>query len=187
MLSKKLNVKEADGAKKIDVSLVPGAACREMALAMMAGKLKPGRWAYNWRRGGAIKRRTYLAAALRHIQADLDGEDLDKEMTELLGRPVTHRGAALACLGILADAAEFGKIIDDRPSSEYDRENCSQPTQPSISTPVAPVVQSLREATELSRRYWLDPLSPGAREELDRDQDRLDREWALAATQSVIE
>lgn len=187
MSSEKLNVKEADGAKKIDVSLVPGAACREMALAMMAGKLKPGRWAYNWRRGGAIKRRTYLAAALRHIQADLDGEDLDKEMTELLGRPVTHRGAALACLGILADAAEFGKIIDDRPSSEYDRENCSRPTQPSASIPAAPVAQSFREATALSRQCWSHPLTADALAEVDRCRDQLDREWVAGAMRLDLE
>jgi hypothetical protein len=165
------NAKEADGAKKIDVSLVPPASSREMALALMAGKLKPGRWAYNWRRGGAVKRRTYLAAAIRHIQADLDGEDLDKEMTEILGRPVTHLGAALASLGILADAAEFGKIIDDRPSSTYDREQMlakewaesSQKPPLGVATPHSQGGQSLQEGTALARKYWPPSVSPDAK------------------------
>ena len=119
----KLNVKESDAAKKIDLSLVPPAASEEMALAMMAGLRKPGRWPYNWRTGGAVKYRTYLAAAKRHIDAILDGEDDDPEMTEILGRPVTHRGAVLACMAVLADVDRYGTLIDDRPSTDYDREN----------------------------------------------------------------
>lgn len=118
----KLGPKEADGAKKIDVSLVPPSAVNEMALAMMAGLKKPGRWPFNWRNGGKVKRRTYLAAAIRHIHLDLNGEDCDDEMSVLLGRPVTHMGAALACLGIVTDAKECGSLIDDRPTTTFDKD-----------------------------------------------------------------
>lgn len=119
----KLNVKEADAVKKIDLSLVPPAASEEMALALMAGLKKPGRWAYNWRAGGAVKYRTYLAAAKRHIDAILEGEDNDPEMTKILGRPVPHRGAVLACMAVLADVDRYGVLIDDRPCTNYDEEN----------------------------------------------------------------
>jgi len=126
-----LNPKEADGAKKINVALVPSPAIREIALAMMAGAKKPGRWFYNWRYNGLkTMRTTYLAGALRHIQADNDGEDLDEEMTALLGRPVTHLGAAMACLSIILDAAEHGNLVDDRPTSRKYPRPAPEGTQP---------------------------------------------------------
>lgn len=108
---------------KTDVSLFPPAAVRAGALAFMAGQKKGGRWPYNWRNsGGAVRRRTYLAAAMRHIQADLDGEDFDAEMSELLGKPVSHYGAALASLAMLADGVEFGNVIDNRPSTDWEKD-----------------------------------------------------------------
>lgn len=143
-----------DGSQKIDLSMAPPAAIRLMALAFMAGVKKNGRWPYNWRNaGGATTRRTYLAAALRHIQADLDGEDNDKEMTELLGRPVTHIGAAMASLAMLADGLEFGNVIDNRPSNNWEK---NRATARKLSTPEAPAAvhhaQAVREE-EVARAH----------------------------------
>ncbi len=52
---------------------------------------------------------TYIAAAMRHIFAYMDGQDEDEET----GHP--HIAHAIACLGILADATENGQLIDNRP------------------------------------------------------------------------
>lgn len=121
---------------KTDVSLFPAAAVRHGALAFMAGTKKGGRWPYNWRdSGGPVRRRTYLAAAMRHIQADLDGEDHDAELTALLGKPVTHYGAALASLAMLADGLEFGNVIDNRPSSDWEKNQVQKPKPTPEETP----------------------------------------------------
>ena len=113
--SGRFNVKEADGAKKLDLSLVPPASLIGEAEALAFGLTRPGRTPYNWR-GSITRRRTYLAAALRHITADLDGEDNDPESRLL------HLKHAKASLGILLDAIANGTCEDDRPPRK-DRQN----------------------------------------------------------------
>lgn len=73
---------------------------------MELGAAKYG--AYNWR-SKKVRRMVYLAAALRHLAADLDGEEIDSES----GQP--HLAHALACMAILLDARSTGNLIDDRP------------------------------------------------------------------------
>jgi hypothetical protein len=51
----------------------------------------------------------YLSAALRHILALIDGEDIAEDSG------FRHEAHAAACLGILLDAKETGNLIDDRP------------------------------------------------------------------------
>lgn len=110
-----LNIKELDSAEKVDLSLIPPIALEQEALAYMAGCKKPGRWPYNWRNGGVVNRRTYLAAIMRHVQKDLAGEDFDEELSRLMGRPVTHLAAIRCCAGILLDSEACGTLVDDRP------------------------------------------------------------------------
>ena len=100
------NPKDLIGAKKPDISLVPPAGTLLEAQAMMDGARKYG--PYNWR-DNKVNMRVYLAAAVRHIQQLIDGEDFDP----ISG--VHHLGHARACLGILSDAYMGGFLNDDRP------------------------------------------------------------------------
>lgn len=100
------NPKDALGAKKVQLNLVPPASVIYQALAMEDGERKYG--PFNWRQNKVIAS-IYVAAALRHIYAWQDGEDDAADS----GKP--HLGHALACLGIIVDAKETGNLIDDRP------------------------------------------------------------------------
>lgn len=100
------NPKDAIGDTKPDLSLVPPAAVIYLALAMTDGANKYG--PYNWREN-KVRARVYVAAALRHINTYLDGENLAPDSRK------PHLAHAIACLGILADATETGNLIDDRP------------------------------------------------------------------------
>lgn len=102
------NPKTVFGAAKCPLHLVPPSAVQAEAWAFKLGAEKYG--PYNWR-DIPVTASTYLAAALRHIQAYQDGEDLDPES----GRP--HLGHARACLAILIDAGDVGALNDDRPSA----------------------------------------------------------------------
>lgn len=100
------NPKQRYGDMKVPLGLVPAASTVYEALALAEGAEKYG--PYNWRET-AVEATTYAHAALRHLHLWLDGEDIDPES----GKP--HLGHAKACLGILADATECGKLIDNRP------------------------------------------------------------------------
>jgi hypothetical protein len=102
-----INPKDLLGAKKPDLSLVPPAALLHTASAMMDGAAKYG--PYNWREN-AVLARVYVAAAMRHLQQFLDGEDIDPTSG------VHHLGHASACCAILLDARETGNLSDDRPA-----------------------------------------------------------------------
>ncbi len=76
---------------KPDLSLLPKEALEAMAFAFQYGEKKYGR--HNFRAGMDWHRP--LAAALRHITAFNDGEDLDSESG------VSHLGHALAAISML--------------------------------------------------------------------------------------
>lgn len=99
------NPKDLVGSKKPDMSLVPPTATLYTALAMENGRQKYGK--NNWRLKKVIAS-IYVAAAKRHIDAWLEGE----EVAEDSGVP--HLGHALATLAILVDAYEGGNMVDDR-------------------------------------------------------------------------
>jgi hypothetical protein len=75
------------------------------AVALLDGAAKYGRM--NWR-ATPVRASIYVDAAKRHINAWLDGEDLDPDS----GLP--HLGHAIACIAILIDAEAAGTLIDDR-------------------------------------------------------------------------
>lgn len=100
------NPKAIFGNAKVDLSLVPPAASIYLALGMMNGAGKYG--PYNWRLT-KVEAMTYLAAAKRHIDKVIDGQDLDEES----GFP--ELGHAMASLAIFADALETNNLIDNRP------------------------------------------------------------------------
>lgn len=101
------NPKSIQGMEKVNLFLVPPVAIAHEARAMEDGARKYG--PYNWR-GNSVAASVYLAAAKRHIDSWLDGEE------NAADSGVHHLGHARACLGILLDALETGNLIDDRPS-----------------------------------------------------------------------
>lgn len=100
------NPKDLLGAKKINTFAVPPAAILYASLAMNNGGQKYG--FYNWRDKEVVFS-VYYSAAMRHMFSLLDGQELDPES----GLP--HLAHAMACLAIIIDAKEAGKLVDDRP------------------------------------------------------------------------
>ena len=94
-----------DGTKP-DLSLVPRSALEGMAKAFMVGEKKYGR--NNFKQGMASHR--YVAAAMRHITAWNDGEDLDPETGN------HHMWHALASIAMLLECEKLGTLEDTRRS-----------------------------------------------------------------------
>jgi hypothetical protein len=100
------NPKDLIGQKKVNLNLVPQSSIIYQALAMEDGAKKYG--PYNWRQNKVIAS-IYVSAAMRHIGAWLDGEEVAEDSQK------PHLAHALACLGIIVDALETGNLVDDRP------------------------------------------------------------------------
>lgn len=100
------NPKDLVGVTKAPLHLVPSVAIAMEAAAMRDGARKYG--PYNWREH-AVSATVYVSATERHLRAWLDGEE------EAEDSGVHHLAHARACLGILLDAIECGKLSDDRP------------------------------------------------------------------------
>lgn len=103
-----INPKDIIGATKPDLSLVPPAGSIHVATAMQNGADKYG--AYNWR-DKKVQAMTYLAAAKRHIDSYLDGEEVAEDSG------VHHLAHAAACMFIVLDAIETGNLVDNRPTA----------------------------------------------------------------------
>jgi hypothetical protein len=101
---KPTNPKDMIATNKVPFHLWPETASAYGALAMAEGAMKYGR--SNWRHSGA-KASVYYDAARRHLNAWFEGEDFDAS-----GAP--HLAHVLACVAILVDATEAGKLHDDR-------------------------------------------------------------------------
>lgn len=101
-----INPKDLLGTKKVSLNLVPASSLIYQALAMEDGAKKYG--PYNWRSNKVIAS-IYIAAAMRHLQAWHDGEEVAEDSQK------PHLAHALACLGIIVDAKETGNLVDDRP------------------------------------------------------------------------
>lgn len=100
------NPKTAFGAKKIPLEVVPPSAVHALAEAFADGAKKYG--PYNWREK-TISSSVYYGAALRHLHAWWDGEDVAEDS----GIPHLHH--ALACIAMLVDGKSVGKLNDNRP------------------------------------------------------------------------
>ncbi len=100
------NPKDLLGIKKVQLNLVPASSIIYQALAMEDGARKYG--PFNWRSNKVIAS-IYIAAAMRHLQAWQDGEELAEDSQK------PHLAHALACIGIIVDAKETGNLVDDRP------------------------------------------------------------------------
>lgn len=103
------NPKTVFGVSKSPLHLIPPPALLALADVFGLGARKYG--AYNWRTK-KVSASVYQAAALRHLLAWWDGEDLDAESRR------THLAHAMACCAILIDAEAHDALNDDRPPSE---------------------------------------------------------------------
>lgn len=101
------NPKTAQGALKVPLHLVPPSATHYLALAFKDGAAKYG--PFNWREKG-VSASVYVAAAMRHLDAFRDGEDLSPDAL------VHHLAHVMACCAIVLDAQSVGKLNDDRPT-----------------------------------------------------------------------
>jgi hypothetical protein len=103
---KATNPKDAIGATKVPMGLVPDTVMIEASMAFLEGALKYGKM--NWR-ASEIKTSIYHDALMRHLTLWWNGENEDPDTK------VKHLASIIACAGILLDAKMFGSLIDDRP------------------------------------------------------------------------
>lgn len=103
---KDTNPKDAIGATKLPIGLVPSTGINLASVAFLEGATKYGR--YNWRVAG-VRTSIYYDAAMRHLEKYWNGEDVDGETG------VPHLASALACIMIIEDARCAEKLEDDRP------------------------------------------------------------------------
>jgi hypothetical protein len=106
--TKLTNPKDVIGSTKLPVHLVPACMDAYAALAFLEGALKYG--TANWRVVG-VRASIYYSALQRHLQKWWNGEEEDPTTG------VPHLASALACIGIILDARQLGKLTDDRPPS----------------------------------------------------------------------
>lgn len=105
------NPKTLQGVKKPPMDQLPPIALMHMAVAMFDGATKYG--FRNWRKD-PVEARIYVAAAMRHLAAFLDGEFWDPRSKS----QASHLGEAMAGIGVLLDAMQEGNWIDDRRPGE---------------------------------------------------------------------
>lgn len=102
---KPTNPKDIIGSDKLPFHLCPTTFVAGISMSMLEGCLKYGR--SNFRAVG-VKASIYYDACLRHLIAWFEGEDIDPESG------IHHLYKAGACLAVIADAMETGKLNDDR-------------------------------------------------------------------------
>lgn len=106
MTTKPTNPKDMVAVAKAPLHLVPSTLSVYASLAFAEGASKYG--AYNWRIAG-VSAAVYKSALDRHLAKWWNGEDADAKTG------VPHLASALACIGIILDAALCDKLNDDRP------------------------------------------------------------------------
>jgi len=100
------NPKTVIGLTKPSMAPIPPVAILHLGKAMSDGRKKYG--LMNWREK-TVSATVYYDAAMRHLMAWYDGEELAEDSG------VHHLGHAMACLAIVLDAQSLGKLNDDRP------------------------------------------------------------------------
>lgn len=100
------NPKDSLGIKKVPLHCVPCGPLFELGLAMLEGARKYG--SHNYRVVG-VRASVYYDAAMRHLAAYWEGEDIDPDS----GLP--HIIKAMACLTVLRDSQLMKNCEDDRP------------------------------------------------------------------------
>jgi hypothetical protein len=116
---KDTNPKDAIGSDKLPLHLWPTTATAAGSVALLNGALKYGR--ANWRHAG-VRATIYADAIRRHLDAWLEGEEVDPD------DGVPHLWAILAGTAILIDAKAAAKLTDDRHTAGGYREFVSEST-----------------------------------------------------------
>lgn len=111
-MEKQSNPKDALGSKKVSLHLVPPNVLMEIALGMTEGACKYG--SYNYRVLG-VRASTYYSAAMRHMMAYWNGQDIDPDSG------IHHLSKAMSCLTVMIDAMHQGMFNDDRPPKTKDQ------------------------------------------------------------------
>lgn len=106
MDTKNTNPKAAYGDMKVGLSSVPLGPLYALAVAMAEGGMKYGK--HNYRVLGC-KHSTYLDAAMGHLAAWWEGEDLDPDSG------IHHLIKAAACMFVMYDSILMKNDNDDRP------------------------------------------------------------------------
>lgn len=106
MKKESTNPKDVLGKAKPPMHFIPPIAIVELGQAMKDGGAKYG--LMNWR-GGSVDASVYYDAAMRHILAWWDGEEVAKDSG------VKHLTHAMACFAIILDAQACDSLNDDRP------------------------------------------------------------------------
>lgn len=114
------NPKAIYGRAKPSLGLIPSAAMIEEAGVHALGAEKYG--LANWRIT-PVESMTYVHACLRHIFKWVDGHNFDEESGY---HELAH---ARACLGIVIDAQQNNKLIDDRPTEGKCAQHLDQRTK----------------------------------------------------------
>jgi hypothetical protein len=104
-LSKRDNPKKLMGDKKVPMNEIPPVAAAHISCAFLDGALKYG--FRNWRKD-PIEVQTYIAAAMRHLEAWAEGEECAPDSG------LHHLAHAGACICILLDAQANDVLIDNR-------------------------------------------------------------------------
>lgn len=104
------NPKDNVGSRKPGISAIPCKPLQEAGLALSYGGMKYGR--SNWRSIG-VRASVYYDAAMRHLMAWWEGEDIDP--VEKGGSGLPHLAHAIAGLMVYRDAELAGMVTDDRP------------------------------------------------------------------------
>ena len=104
------NPKRAQGSNKVPMHEMPPVADAHISCAFYDGDLKYG--FRNWRTL-EIDAATYIAAALRHIHAWAECEEVAPDSG------VHHLGHAGACIALLLDAQANGRLIDNRVAGAF--------------------------------------------------------------------
>ena len=103
---KPTNPKDAIGVRKAPLSCVPAGVIAEIGVGMLEGAAKYGRFNF---RGVGVRASVYYDAAMRHLFAWWEGEDIDPDSG------LHHVAKALTTLAVLRDAQIQAKCSDDRP------------------------------------------------------------------------
>lgn len=106
MKTKPTNPKDSCGIKKTPMSGMPINVLMEAGLVKLHGDLKYGR--FNWREAG-VRGSVYYDAAMRHLAAWYEGEDIDPDSG------IHHIAHAITGLAVLRDSMIRDNWVDDRP------------------------------------------------------------------------
>lgn len=106
-MGKDTNPKDAIGARKAKLSVIPAGVLLDLGNALLEGAVK-GYRRHNYRVAG-VRSSVYYDAALGHLMDWWEGDDIDQESG------LSHVTKAIASLVVLRDAMLQGMLNDDRP------------------------------------------------------------------------